>query len=258
MSNVVIVPVHNQVAYLKKCVESVVARTKDLELIIVDDGSTDVKTRNWIDANKSKYKYHVIRHEKALGFSKACNDGMQYALDHFNFVCLCLLNSDTVIETIDWFDKVKYYFEKQEVVGVAGVMSDNALAQSVKNVHSYLKTIESRPAAYSYFIHGFCYFIGKRLIEKIGLLDEIMFPHYGSEDDYSIRCLIAGFKNLLVGRVFVYHNNETSYGEEQRKKIVAKSFPDLNKKYGKYLVDRLGVMSVKVANHIKHQQYAKM
>ena len=38
----VIVPVYNVESYLKRCVDSILAQTvKELEIILVDDGSTD-------------------------------------------------------------------------------------------------------------------------------------------------------------------------------------------------------------------------
>ena len=247
---VIIVPVHNQLPYLIECVVSVYMMTKEPKLIIVDDGSTDVVTAEWIDANKTTYGYEIIRHKKALGFSKACNDGIDFALGNYNFNTLCLLNSDTQIRTKDWFSKVEWFFVNGENIGVASVMSDNALAQTVKNINQYMLRIDTKPTVYSCLLHGFCYFISKELINKIGKLDEVMFPHYGSEDDYSLMSLKAGFKNLLVGRVFIHHANSRSYTEEQRQKIVLKSFPDLNKKWSKSLINRCGIMSVKAGNYV--------
>lgn len=250
--NVIIVPVHGQLHYLKKCVESIYAKTTNPTLIIVDDGSPDIETSEWIQNNKGVYKYIVITHEAPLGFSRACNDGIDYALKHYDFECLCLLNSDTEIITKDWFDKVQYYFENNDEIAIASVMSDNALAQTVKRYEKYMKTIDTKPAVYSYLLHGFCYFISKKTLLNVGKLDDIVFPHYGSEDDYSLRCIKAGKKNLLIGNVFVHHANSRSYTEAQRQKIVSKSFPALIQKWGRGMVNLTGIMSVKAGNYINN------
>lgn len=255
---VIIIPVHGQLPYLKVCVSSVYAKTQNPKVIIIDDGSPDDGTKEWILDNQEKYGYITITHDKAQGFTKSVNDGMDYALEHYDFNCLCLLNSDTEVITDNWFQKVEWYFLNGENIGLASVMSDNALAQTVKNFGEYMSNIDHKPAVYSVLLHGFCYFISKKLIQEIGLLDDVMFPHYGSEDDYSMQSLKAGYKNLLVGRVFVHHANSKSYSEKQRQQIILKSFPDINNKWGKSLVNRCGVLSVKAGNYINKYRHAKM
>jgi GT2 family glycosyltransferase len=253
MSNVVIIPVHNQLPYLIKCVETVLHKTKDLELIIVDDGSTDKECIEWIERNELPLNFHRIRHEKAMGFSKSCNDGIDFAMEKFDFICLCLLNSDTEIVTESWFDKVLLHYENGEKIGVAGVMSDSALAQTVNHKNEYLARIDKKPSVHSYLIHGFCYFIARELIMTIGKLDEDMFPHYGSEDDYSLSAIEAGFTNIVIGSVFVHHNNATSYSNAKRSVIVKKSYPDLISRWGNGFVDRCGVQSVRAGKYINNQ-----
>jgi len=246
---VIIIPVHNQLGYFKKCLNSVFTKTENPTIIIVDDGSNE-ETAEWIKEVQKLYSYDLIRHEKALGFSKACNDGMQFALDKYDFSCLCLLNSDTEIRTKDWFDKVQWYIDNGEKIGVASVMSDCALAQTVKNYDKYMAVIDTKPAVYSCLLHGFCYFINRELIDIIGLLDEITFPHYGSEDDYSLKSIKAGYKNLLVGKVFVHHANSQSYTDAQRSAIVLKSYPALLNKWGKGIVNRCGKLTVEAGNYV--------
>lgn len=250
--HVIIVPVHGQLEYLKVCVKSIYDKTRNPKLIIVDDGSPDIQTTQWIKSNQAKYGYDMIFHEKAQGFSRACNDGIDYALETYDFECLCLLNSDTEIITDNWFAKVEWYFVNGGNIGVASVMSDNALAQTVRHFGQYMQIIDHKPAVYSILLHGFCYFISKNLLHEIGKLDEEMFPHYGSEDDYSLMSNKAGYKNLLIGKVFVHHANSKSYTDAQRSKIVLKSFPDLNKKWGKNKVSSCGIYSLKAAQYVNN------
>ena len=250
MSEVVIVPVHNQLHHLKKCVESLYAKSCNIKLIIVDDGSTDIETSEWIKNNAPLLGYETIRHDKAMGFSKACNDGIEYALSNYDFTCLCILNSDTFICTDDWFRKVEWYFENGNKIGIASVMSNSALAQSVWNEKAYLLNIDKKPAIYSSLLHGFCYFISKELLLKIGMLDDVLFPDYGSEDDYSMMSIEAGYNNLLVGRVYVYHHNGVSYTENQRRASQIHSIQNINKKWGKGLISRMGTKAVKVGQYL--------
>ena len=234
-SQIVIVPVHNQLEHLKKCVNSVL--DKHIEIIVIDDGS-DSETQLWIAHNAQNEMFIALRNETAQGFSAACNKGIQYALDNFNFNCLCLLNSDAEVVTEGWFDKVENYFINGDNVGVASVMSDNAMAQTIKNIPEYLKVIDTKPAVLTHIAHGFCYFISKKAIEELGSFDEKTFPAYGGEDDYSLRSIKFGFNNIIIGSVFVKHHGEASYTPAVRTRFVKITLPTLLRRWGhRYVSD---------------------
>ena len=102
---IVVIPVHNQLPYFIKAFESVKKYSPDAIVIVVDDGSTDDETSKYLWRNNDSYL--LLENEIAQGFSSACNKGIQYALDNFDFNCLCLLNSDADVVTNDWFTKVE-------------------------------------------------------------------------------------------------------------------------------------------------------
>lgn len=72
----VIVPVYNAEKYLDRCVESIVAQTyKNLEIILVDDGSTD-NSPAICDAWAKKDSRIRVIHKKNGGVSSARNAGL--------------------------------------------------------------------------------------------------------------------------------------------------------------------------------------
>ena len=245
---IVVIPVHNQYELLTKCVLSVLEKQDNIKIIIVDDGSTEAELFDWYESYS--YLFTLLVNETAQGFSAACNKGIQYALDNFDFNCLCLLNSDAEVVTENWFDKVEQHFINGDKIGVAGVMSDNAMAQTVTNIPEYLKIIESKPTVYATFVHGFAFWASKELIETVGLLDEKLFPHYGSEDSYALESLRHGFKNIIVGSVFIKHHNEASYTHEARAKHIKTSLPALQKKYGYKYVSDCVYQAIKIGKYI--------
>lgn len=233
---IVIVPVHNQFAYVKTCIASVLTSDNDCTIIVVDDGSTEKELIDWYD--DYSYLFTVLYNETAQGFSAACNRGIQYALDNFDFNVLCLLNSDAEVVTEKWFDKVSYFFEAGDKIGVAGVVSDNAMAQTIHDIPTYLKTIDKKPTVYCNIIHGFAYFISRDLIQTIGMFDVNTFVAYGGEDDYSLRSIKNGFNNIIVGSVFVKHKGEASYSSSVRSKFIKTTLPTLQRRWGyKYVSD---------------------
>jgi glycosyltransferase involved in cell wall biosynthesis len=76
----IIVPVYNTEKYLKKCLDSLVNQSlKDIEIIIINDGSTD-NSQNIIDEYKNKYPKLIKSYIKENGgLSDARNFGLAKA-----------------------------------------------------------------------------------------------------------------------------------------------------------------------------------
>ncbi|HMD37382.1 MAG TPA: glycosyltransferase [Vicinamibacterales bacterium] len=95
----VIVPCYNLGRYLAEAVDSVLAQTlQDVEVIVVDDGSTEAETQR-IVAAFSRPKTRVIRRPHA-GLAAARNAGIAAA----NADILCALDADDRLEPT-YFDK---------------------------------------------------------------------------------------------------------------------------------------------------------
>lgn len=75
----IIVPVYNVEQYLNKCIESLVTQTyENLEIILVDDGSTD-SSGMICDKWKERCNKIVVIHQKNSGVSNARNAGLKVA-----------------------------------------------------------------------------------------------------------------------------------------------------------------------------------
>jgi O-antigen biosynthesis protein len=63
---------------------------------------------------------------------------------------------------------------------------------------------------------GFCLYIRRALIEAIGLFDVAAFGRgYGEENDFCLRAVQAGYRNVLCSDVYVAHRGQCSFGEEK-------------------------------------------
>lgn len=75
----VIVPVYNAEKYLAECVDSILAQTlRDIEVILVDDGSTD-NSPAICDAYKSRDERIKVIHQQNKGVAAARNAGIRVA-----------------------------------------------------------------------------------------------------------------------------------------------------------------------------------
>ncbi len=83
----VIVPVYNVEKYLEKCIDSLISQTlKDIEIILVDDGSLD-NSGNICDEYAKKDKRIKVIHQKNKGLSGARNVGVENSVaEWYTFV----------------------------------------------------------------------------------------------------------------------------------------------------------------------------
>ena len=90
----VIIPVYNVEPYLKQCMDSVVGQTlKDIEIICVDDGSTDGSLDILKEYATEDSRIQIIE-QKNAGAGAARNNGMRHATGKY----LSFLDSDDFFE----------------------------------------------------------------------------------------------------------------------------------------------------------------
>ena len=81
----VIVPVYNVEKYLSRCIESIINQTiKDIEIILVDDGSPDQSPQICDEYALKDGRIRVI-HKKNGGLASARNAGMKIARGDYIF-----------------------------------------------------------------------------------------------------------------------------------------------------------------------------
>lgn len=79
----VIVPVYNVEIYLEKCLDSILAQTlEDIEIICVDDGSTD-KSGSILDKYANQNSCVKVLHRENAGYGAAMNAGMDVAVGEY-------------------------------------------------------------------------------------------------------------------------------------------------------------------------------
>lgn len=104
----IIVPVYNVEDYLEECIESIVNQTyKNLEIILVNDGSTDCSGYICDKYNKKDFRIKVI-HKKNGGLSSARNVGIDFSTGNY----LMFVDSDDYID-LDMVEILLKYMEQE-------------------------------------------------------------------------------------------------------------------------------------------------
>ena len=94
----VIVPVYNVEQYLERCVDSILNQTvKELEIILVDDGSTD-NSGSMCDAYAAEHANIRVHHKSNGGLTTAWKAGLELATGRY----VGFVDSD------DWIDADMY------------------------------------------------------------------------------------------------------------------------------------------------------
>ena len=94
----VVVPIYNTEKYLRNCLDSIIAQTnQNLEILLVDDGSTDSSGKICDDyaSNAKKDKRIKVIHQKNTGLSSARNTGINHSSGEY----LTFVDSDDYIAT---------------------------------------------------------------------------------------------------------------------------------------------------------------
>ncbi len=90
----VVVPIYNTSEYLTTCINSIINQTyKNLEIILIDDGSTD-ETLQICNVLAKKDKRIKVIHQENKGLAETRNKGMDLATGEY----ICFIDSDDYIE----------------------------------------------------------------------------------------------------------------------------------------------------------------
>ena len=91
----VIVPVYNAENYLSRCVQSILSQNyKDFELLLVDDGSSDM-SGSIRDSFARLYARVRVCHQENKGVSAARNQGMKLASGKW----ITFVDADDMVDT---------------------------------------------------------------------------------------------------------------------------------------------------------------
>lgn len=245
----VIVPVYNACDDVLLCLSSLIEKTDLIHRVVVVNDGHDPRTAAMLSAFNERYNHlEVLSNAENLGYTKSVNIGLK----HSNANWVVVLNSDTVVSE-GWLGKLVNCAMSTESVGMVGPLSNAASWQSVPHIHDNngdwhlnpiprglaVDDIAKKVASLSEraypdvgVINGFCQLINAKMLDEIGLLDEVAFPvGYGEENDMCARAVKAGYKLLVADDTYVFHAKSKSFGHERRKELAKQGSSALKKKH---------------------------
>lgn len=207
----IVIPTYNHCDdLLKPCVDSILkySSLEDIELIISYNGCTD-ETKHYVTYLTRMFENKGLGHhikyyasDKPTGFIQAVNNGIKVSTGQK----VVILNNDIVLleqEKNTWLKRL-------DVGNFSGVLS-----------------LPSEITKRNFFVF-FCVMIDRKVIDKIGLLDETFDLLGGCDDiDYCYRAEQAGFTLIDVGYKNdfpIYHIGEATLHQPELIDAYKKSF----------------------------------
>lgn len=190
--------------WAERCFSSLKNSTVRPDVFVVDNGSTD-GTQAFIKEHYPEVIFH--QSEENLGFGKANNWGLQYALDQ-NYDYVYLLNQDAWVMD-DTFERLIDISKKYPEYGILSPFQMNADMKHidrnfVANVLAWQSNFEILCDIYNRKIKDVYpvtnvmaahWFMTRECILNVGGFSP-SFPHYGEDDNYIDR---ANYKGFLIG-----------------------------------------------------------
>ena len=247
----VVVLCYNNWEDTQACLESVLTLSEYpdelLEVIVVDNASTDGTAEGLEDLRRGDSRVQVVRNEDNLGFAGGNNVGIRQATGDV----IILLNNDTYV-TRGWVRRLIRPLLRDDRVGLSGPLTNN-IGNEQKVALRY-ETMEEMQLVSSQFVDGrlgetfetdglafFCVAIRRDVVDDVGLLDEAFGIGFFEDDDYCRRAARRGWRMVVVDDVFVHHRLSASFdalGEQVRDQLFERNKQIYEMKWGPWTPHR--------------------
>lgn len=210
----VVIVTYNAIPWIDKCLNSLVVSSIRPDVYVVDNGSTD-GTQDFI---KSRFPDVIFQQScQNLGFGKANNIGLQYAIDN-NFEYVYLLNQDAWLMP-DTLEKLIDISSRNPDYGILSPFQMNADLMHIDrsfamntcswvsnpNILSDIYNSESKDVYEVKDVMAAHWFITRDCLLKVGGFSP-SFHHYAEDNNYNDRVRFWGMKIGIIPSLRVVHD----------------------------------------------------
>jgi len=225
----IIIPTRDKPALLRRCVESVLARTTYLryEILVVDNQSVEPEALAYLDALRSEPRVRILRYDLPFNFSAINNHAAAAAGGDV----LCLLNNDTEVISTDWLETMLGQLV-QEGVGAVGAKllypdgrvqhggdavgpggcADHFHSMLAEDATGYCN--RAQVAQELSAVTAACLLTWKDLYLRLDGLDEVHLKVAFNDVDYCLRVWAAGYRVIWTPHAKLYHHESATRGHD--------------------------------------------
>lgn len=238
-----VVVTYNGMQWYDRCFGSLYSSEIPIETVVVDNASSD-DTPAFIKQNYPRI--HLVESDVNLGFGRANNLGIRFALDHgADFVFL--LNQDAWIEP-NTIGRLITIAESHPEFGILSPIHLNVDKNKIERL--LLRRLDdcrtTDPALFddlffgrvsevyeTKYVNAASWFMTKKTIETVGGFDPVFF-HYGEDDNYLHRAQYHGVRVGVCPQIRVVHDNDRPrplYDSREREVLMLIEYTNVNKQH---------------------------
>lgn len=225
----IIIPMRDQIALLRRCLESLRAQTDytPLEFVIVDNGSSEKAALEYLLALEETGQARVVRDPAPFNFSRLTNRGAACAEGEI----LLFLNNDIEATEPDWLREMVRHAIRGAVGAVGarlwypdGTLQHGGVIAGLGGVagHAFPRLRRGRGGYFSRAllaqncsaVTGACLAVRKKVFETIGPFDEKNLPISFNDVDFCLRLRAAGLRNVWTPYANLIHAESASRGHQ--------------------------------------------
>jgi len=227
----IIIPVYRNKKLTIACISRAIVdiEKRGAKLIVVNDAPKDKQLRTLISEMRcgKEQWFSLINNDQNIGFVKSVNK----AIKQSSKCDVIILNSDVLVPT-GWLEKLQIEAYSIPGVGTVTPLSNNSTISSIPHANKGTKIfqkydVDDINSSFSKRLNniasptgiGFCMYIKRDCLERVGLLNEDKFGKgYGEENDFCQRAIKSGFINLITPNIYCHHVGGVSFGKSSLKR----------------------------------------
>lgn len=230
----IIIPTKDQTSLLRNAVDSIFKLTDypDFEILVLNNNSTTIELQEFLAEYTQRYptQFRSIEAHFPFNFSKLMNLGVRESRSEY----ILLLNNDVEVTRPDWL-RIMASFASQKHIGAVGarlLYPDDTIQHAGVIVglggiagHAFTGQYKDDPGYFNLIqtVNNFsavtaaCLLCRREVYTQVNGMDENFNVEY-NDVDYCLKLLEAGYYNVYVPQVELYHYESATRGHPHQSK----------------------------------------